>query len=306
MKLYNVKNDWNGYVRYTFLSMVLCLTFFPWKNSRAAQTAIVNVEKAKIYADKQMSTPIGYIPIGTKVRVGEVPRNRGQVLPIIVSKRVAYIRIQDIVFDRVNIKGLVQTSRANSRAIFEKIGDELELEQNNRVGLSYSIFHITGETWDKLQTTANGKKANTTAHHFKIYYEQKLTTDIGYRVGPSYLMASDKNLEIMWLGLYGAAIGHFNIQEKYHFESSINFTVAPLLNRLEVGSDKLSGHHLGVGLDFSVVYYFSRKWNLRFDLGYNFITLFGMSSSNSNKTLEEDANGALYGAEIGIGASYQM
>ena len=62
----------------------------------AAQDAIVIVDKAVIYADKTMTSPVGYIQKGKKVTIGEVPRNKARLYPIVVSGKVAYIRVIDV------------------------------------------------------------------------------------------------------------------------------------------------------------------------------------------------------------------
>jgi hypothetical protein len=58
--------------------------------------AIVKSKRAVIYADILKTSPIGYVKMGKKVRVGEVARNRGLMLPIIVSAKVAYISVADV------------------------------------------------------------------------------------------------------------------------------------------------------------------------------------------------------------------
>jgi hypothetical protein len=54
------------------------------------------VEKAFIYADELMSSPVGYVSRGKKVRIGERTRNHDQVYPIVVSGKVAFIKASDI------------------------------------------------------------------------------------------------------------------------------------------------------------------------------------------------------------------
>lgn len=65
----------------------------------ASVEAIVIAEKAVIWADVQRSAPLGYVTKGKQVTVGEVPRNKNQVVPIVVSGRIGYIAIDDLSFD---------------------------------------------------------------------------------------------------------------------------------------------------------------------------------------------------------------
>ena len=71
--------------------------------SWASQDAMVMAEKAVIYSDREMTSPVGYITRGKKIVVGEIPRNKGQVYPIVVSGKVAYIRVIDITTEKESI-----------------------------------------------------------------------------------------------------------------------------------------------------------------------------------------------------------
>jgi hypothetical protein len=79
-----------------FFVIQICLVFFHCQNLLASQEAIVVSENAIVYADKQMSAPVGFVTKGKRIRVGTVPRNRAQVYPIVVSGKIAYIRSLDI------------------------------------------------------------------------------------------------------------------------------------------------------------------------------------------------------------------
>lgn len=56
-------------------------------------------DRAVIYSTSQLEGPLGYVSRGKKVQVGEVPRNRNQSYPIVVSGQIAYIGAKDISFD---------------------------------------------------------------------------------------------------------------------------------------------------------------------------------------------------------------
>ena len=76
------------------IAIIFCL--FWTQSIFAARWAVIQSDKAIVYADKEMSSEIGYIPKGKKIRVGEVSRNRGRVLPIVISNKIAYVKISDI------------------------------------------------------------------------------------------------------------------------------------------------------------------------------------------------------------------
>lgn len=69
----------------------------------ASQPAMVLVDRAIIYADKEMTSPIGYIARGKKITVGEIPRNKAQVYPIVVSGKIAYVRVIDVTTEKASM-----------------------------------------------------------------------------------------------------------------------------------------------------------------------------------------------------------
>ena len=76
------------------VAMILCLSFS--FKGHCAEWAVVRSEKAVVYADAQMSASIGFLSKGRKIRVGEKPKNKGRVVPIIIQKKIAYIKLVDI------------------------------------------------------------------------------------------------------------------------------------------------------------------------------------------------------------------
>ncbi len=77
----------------------------------AARNAIVVSEKAVIWADVARTTPLGYAPRGKMLRVGEVQRDKNQVLPVLISGKVAYISVEDISFADDERKRAVESAQ---------------------------------------------------------------------------------------------------------------------------------------------------------------------------------------------------
>jgi hypothetical protein len=62
----------------------------------AAQPALVIHERALVYADSIMTSPVGYLSKGKKIRVSDRSKNKGQVYALVIAGRIAYISSQDI------------------------------------------------------------------------------------------------------------------------------------------------------------------------------------------------------------------
>lgn len=62
----------------------------------AAREAVVISKNAMVYSDINLTSPIGFLRQGKKIAVGEVKRNRGEVVPIVVNNRIAYLKVRDL------------------------------------------------------------------------------------------------------------------------------------------------------------------------------------------------------------------
>lgn len=120
------------------LTLMLLTSFFGVINAFGAQWAEVKSEKAVVYSDPEMSSSIGFVSFGKRLRVGSVPKNYGLVLPIIVSNRVGYIKVEDIyteeeLEEREKLKARLEKMR--SRKTLER---KLSIRGNQSVrALSY-------------------------------------------------------------------------------------------------------------------------------------------------------------------------
>lgn len=115
-----------------YLLFLLCF-FCPvlW----ASQDAMVIADKAIIYSDKEMTSPLGYVVRGKKLKVGEVPRNKAQVYPIVVSGRVGYVRVIDVTTEK--------ESMDSDRLVAERFTRSTKSRVQAYYTLSYYSFNST-------------------------------------------------------------------------------------------------------------------------------------------------------------------
>lgn len=86
-----------------FTLMLSFLLLFLCHDLWAIQDALVMKEKAVVYADEKMTSPIGFIRRGKKIKVGDIPRNKAQVYPVLVSGKMAYIRVIDVSTEKESV-----------------------------------------------------------------------------------------------------------------------------------------------------------------------------------------------------------
>jgi hypothetical protein len=123
-----------------YLLFLLCF-FCPklW----ASQDAMVLADRAVIYSDREMTSPIGYVSRGKKLVVGEIPRNKAQVYPIVVSGKVAYIRVIDVTTERESM----DSTRLTAERFQKNAAPKLE----GKFSASYFAFNSTIELDDATE-----------------------------------------------------------------------------------------------------------------------------------------------------------
>lgn len=145
----------------------------------AAQYAVVSAEKALIYSDQKMTSAIGYLSKGKKIQVGEVPRNKAQVLPIIVSGKVAYIRINDI---------STETQEARSEELVaERFQRQVDTEYKSRLVFGYYNF-LSKYTENDVSTDFNW-------HGISLKGEISKDSRIDVQIIVNYMMSKNDEIE---------------------------------------------------------------------------------------------------------------
>jgi hypothetical protein len=78
------------------MRLIFFLVFFTISFVQAEQKAVVKNKRAIIYADMALEHPLGFVRQGKQISVGEVKRRRGKVLPVAVSGKIGWIKVEDI------------------------------------------------------------------------------------------------------------------------------------------------------------------------------------------------------------------
>jgi hypothetical protein len=119
------------------MKFLAILIFFFSQAVIAARNAVVVSEKAVIWADVARTTPLGYAARGKILRVGEVQRDKNQVLPVMISGKVAYISVEDISFSGTDHKRSME-SAAESRFV-KNIDVKPELSRRFSLGATQAF-----------------------------------------------------------------------------------------------------------------------------------------------------------------------
>jgi hypothetical protein len=198
------------------LFSIVSLYLLNCPNLLAAQDAIVISEEAVIYSDLQMTSPVGYVAKGKKIRVGDIPRNNAQLYPIVVAGRIGYIRVLDVSTEKERIDAPVLTA--------ERFRKTIKKTPESKFSFSYLNFSsiinatkVNDETkngdllsWNGISAKGEALIFNKTEIQFVVNYLTTSTNDESYKIlevgtGATYRFLSTKRflakLEAQFLGI---------------------------------------------------------------------------------------------------------
>lgn len=139
----------------------------------AAQVAVVKKSKAIIYSDKKMVSPIGYVRKGKKLLVGDVKKRRGTILPVVVSGRVAYVKVEDIRLDS-DLLPEQNRKRLREHVVADELdgGNSFKITGDRFLVLSYNQFGL-GDQWEKLSSLSGQETLLSTARGANLFFEYR-------------------------------------------------------------------------------------------------------------------------------------
>lgn len=258
--------------------------------SLAAQDAMVLVERAIIYSDKDMTSPIGYISRGKKIVVGEVPRNRAQVYPIVVSGKVAYIRVVDVTTEKESMDA--------TRLTAERFQKTAHPHPESKVVVSYFAYDS-----QISQDVQNGTVTDGDAlfwHGFSLKGEVLMKKSFDLQIITNYLFTTEGE-EAYRSVEFGAGLGVRLINKKRFLARLEGQFLTVPFSTYSLGSDfriKSYGYTLGAGLNLT--YLMGEHWGLEGFIGRYYTKLFSFDVPSPY----QDTAPSFNGNRLGIGFNY--
>ena len=175
----------------------------------AAQYAVVTAERALVYSDQQMSSPLGYIARGKRVRVGEIPRNQAQIYPVIISGKVAYIRVIDVSTEKSGVDSNELTAeRFNKSAVIEdqRYYSFSYLQFSSQIALANSAGALANNdsvNWSGISLQGGSRVSKRFDLNLSFNFLQAKNGNEGFTVleagaGPGLRIISTKRLILKW------------------------------------------------------------------------------------------------------------
>lgn len=266
----------------------------------AAQNAIVIVDKAVIYADKTMTSPVGYITKGKKVMVGEIRRNRAQLYPIVVSGKIAYIRTIDV---STEIDGL-DTNRL--------VAERFVQVSRKKVKTHYSLSMFTYPTQISLNINADELQDKDpfvwNGVQLKGLVRSKTNWDLGVVVGYA---EGKENIEAFRMVELGPEFSYrFYTGDNFIFRWQNQLLGVPFATYSLGSLARVNGYGFSAGSGLNANWIFGDRFGVEAYGGFYYTKLFSFDlpdpvQSNTTNPPTITLNPSFVGTRIGVGMTYQ-
>ncbi len=261
----------------------------------ASQDAMVIKNRSIVYADKMLTSPIGYLRSGIQVKVGSVPRNNGQVLPILLKGKVAYVEVKNLSFD-------TQSNMAKSRMeAFRK-----ETAPKLYVNYSYNISGL-GDQWSDLSNQLNEDDSGSLITHRLDFEIHPPNSKSFGTLGLGYSTLTQNTIAIR--SYIFSATAYYSIFKFRHFTFDLvgGIELSPQTKITVRGADDaVTGTTYG--------WHYGLQVRMMYNLKYGFVAGYYIKNTSAeNLTNIEDPNNSdqytitsLSGSNIYLGISYRF
>lgn len=276
----------------SFLRVIylLFLVFFWCPELWAQQDAMVTADRAVIFSDREMTSPVGYILKGRRVRVGEIPRNKAQVYPIIVSGKIAYIRVLDVTSERESME--------SNRLVAERFQRSTEQDYHGKFVLSYYNFSSRISMDKSNSTIVNNDQLQWKGISLKGELLLKERWD--FQVVSNYMQAEqvDETFRAFEFGLGGA----YRVMNFRSFLLRLEAQVLaiPFSNYELQGKFRLNSYGFTTGGGINATYLFNEHWGLETYAGLYYTKTFGFDTPDQYNSVAP----SFYGNRLGLGVNY--
>jgi hypothetical protein len=266
--------------------IVLVAVFCPvlW----AKQQAMVISEKAVIYSDIQMTSPVGYVPRGKKIVVGSIPRNKAQVYPIIVSGKIAYIRTRDVTTEK--------ESMDSERLVAERFQKTAASNLRSKFALDYFAFNSQIDLGKDLPLN----KAALTWHGISLRGEVILKHDFDFQIITNFMMTEHENSNFKVVE-FGLGSGYRLIDAKrFKVKAEVQALAVPFSSYSEGNDFRVNSYGYTLGAGLNLHYLFNDHWGMEVTGGIYRTSLLKFDTPSPY----ESVSPTFTGNRLGFGINY--
>ncbi len=257
----------------------------------AAQDAIVVVERAVIFADEIMSSPIGFVSRGKKVRIGEKSRNKSQVFPIVVSGKIGFIKASDLEMGQG-----VEDQKSFMMERFQNYTKETPIETT----FTLATFNYNSQV---LLTSTNGEiedKDNISWSGFSLRGNGVVREAWEFQVITNYLsfVGNTEELKFVEAGLGGGY--RFLNFKNFYARIETQFLFVPWASYAVSDDFRVNGQGYSFGVGLSLALKITKSFGIECYGGSYYTQLGGFEVPRPYSSIEP----VMYGTRLGAGIYY--
>lgn len=290
------------------VGVLFLLSSFLIDMSYGSQKVVVTSSKAFIYADKDLTLPIGFVSFGRELTVGEVSRKGGDILPLIVSGKIAYIKVADISsLEGKKEKSLTRYYDADKDIIdYEAIKKiKKDLTKNNFLNTSYGFFE-PGTEWHTLASTT-GSLAEEKIKTIDLIFEHKDPKKrLSWGIGLSLYSLSQETVKTLTLGTEIPLYYNLFHYKRYAFDALLGLSISTGVQvRIFDQTGSYKGLHYGGRLGSRIRLPLTQNWGTFFTVAYRYLNMSSMDGIK-RRDLDDYSIENLSGLHFTFGANYKL
>lgn len=271
---------------------VSCLVLSGMAVVRAAQDARVSAERAVIYADKEMTSPLGYISRGKKIRIGDISRNKGQVYPIGVGGKIAYIKASD-----VSVASDSPTEKLPADRLHQIIHKE---PPHGGVALSYHAYN------SQIRINHNngdiGDKSNLKWAGFGLKGHSEISGPWDLQMQVTYMTATKGAERFRMVELTGGVSNRLFEKGRFTLRGEVLATAIPFINYSLDKDFRVNSYGFGFGGGFNGSYRFGENFGVEASAGIHYMRVLAFDVPSPYSSIAP----TFLGHRISLGINYNF
>lgn len=272
--------------------LAILVTIFSCTTIWAAQTALVIVDRAVIYADEHMTSPIGYVKRGKKIKVGEKAKNLGQVYAIVVSKKVAYIKVNDLSTEKEDAD--------SERLVAERFQKATTRSYKSNTSVMLYMYNSTVELSKENGDLKNKEAVTWTGLSLKGGVEAGKRWDIELIFNYMNAQEGEEVFRAVEAG-GGFALRVFE-KSRFMVRLTAQLLFVPFATYALADLFRVNGYGVSMGGGINGIYRLTDRWGIEAFGGIYYTKLMGFNPPADYESFDP----VFVGSRIGLGANYQF
>jgi hypothetical protein len=277
---------------FTARILTLVVSGLVCQNLWAIQDAIVLAEQAVVFADEQMTSPVGFIRRGKKIKIGENARNNSRVYPLLVSGKIAFIKVADVSTEKDSVDA--------PYLVAERFLRSTENPHKTRYGISY--FHYSTQTNLIAEKEISQVQDGLNWQGLAIRGEVLVRPRWNLQVLVNFLNGAAQETSFLMTELGLGAMYTLADIGKFQLRLGAQILGVPFASFEISNMFRKNGYGVSSGAGVELSYKFKERWLLDGQAGIYYTRLSGFALPQPFPT---DVAFSFIGTRAGLGVSYQ-